>query len=403
MVRIPFIILVLCSGFFSLFSTGSQEFIIVLDAGHGGEDPGCLGPSGTQEKDITLAFALELEKIINDSISGVRVVQTRTNDTFVSLYSRADLANKIKASLFISIHCNSACRIKGGKMECNREARGMEIYALGLHRTKQNLEVAMRENSVILMEKNYQIQYENFDPNNEEHYIILSLRQNLYLASSLHLGDLILAKCNANGIVTRGLRQAGFWVLYKTSMPSILIELDYLTSPDGEKLLTDPSYRRKIAISIVQALKEYIQTIVSDNKTHADKNKVSETGENDISQSPFKTIPQEGLFYAVQIIATLNRVSSPLNLGISDSSLYEFSVNGIYKYLYGMVESYGEAVSLRDKLREAGYEDAFIVGINNGRVVPASEVRALQNNNQTKNPSSKKSTNKNQKNTKKKK
>lgn len=348
-----------------------KNFTIVLDAGHGGEDPGCIGLKGTYEKNVALKVVLYLGKFLSDSLP-VKVLYTRDKDTFITLYSRAEYANKNKANLFISIHCNSACYNKNGIKTCNTEADGMEIYVLGLHKTKANLEVAMRENSVILMEKNYQQVYDNFDPTREEHYIIISLKQNINLHQSISLAEHIVKSIEKNKI--RGVKQAGFWVLYKVAMPSILIELDFLTNPTVEEKFNDSSYLQMLSYQIFKGIKSYLDVISKRQQVIAVNNPVNETNGDNL----FKKFPDSGLYYSVQVLATLNKAHSPLNIAITQLPIFEMYNNGIYKYSLGLAYSYKDAVALRDSLKNVGFSDLFIISVYNSSIIPVSQAMEIE-------------------------
>lgn len=229
---------------------------VVIDAGHGGKDPGTRGLF-SKEKDVALKIALELGRIIKENLKDVEVIYTRKNDTFVELDNRAEIANKNDADVFISIHCNA--------VPANRDIiYGTETYVMGNHTAEGNLEVAQRENSVILMEDNYQEKYEGFDPKSAESYILFSVYQSAYMINSLHLAENIEYQFNKRvGRKSRGVRQAGFWVLWRTSMPSVLVEVGYLTNPKEERYLNDELGQVYLASGIYRALRDYKNEIES--------------------------------------------------------------------------------------------------------------------------------------------
>jgi N-acetylmuramoyl-L-alanine amidase len=225
---------------------------VVIDAGHGGHDPGCQY-GGIKEKEVTLKIALELGKKISEELSDVKVIFTRKTDEFVTLWDRANIANRNQADLFISIHCNA---------NKNTEVSGTETFAMGLHKAESNLEVSIRENDVILMEKNYEERYEGFDPNSPETYIILSLHQNAYLDKSIDLASRIEKYFVKNKVNTsRGVKQAGFVVLWKTKMPSILIETGFLSNKNDRVLLTSNEGVDKITDNIKNSLVDFKHSI----------------------------------------------------------------------------------------------------------------------------------------------
>ena len=221
---------------------------IVIDAGHGGKDPGAVGKKG-KEKDIALKVALKLGGYIEKNIPGVKVVYTRKDDRFIELYDRAEIANKNKADLFISIHVNAST---------SAAPYGTETYVMGLHKTEGNLDVAKRENSVILLDQNNAERYEGFDPGSPESYILFSLSQNAYLESSLSFADKIEKQFkNRAGRRSLGVKQAGFWVLWKTSMPAVLVETGFISNPKEEEFLLSDNGQDLLASGIYRAFKEY--------------------------------------------------------------------------------------------------------------------------------------------------
>jgi len=229
---------------------------VVIDAGHGGKDPGTHGRF-SNEKDVTLAIALELGRTINKYLEDVEVIYTRTTDKFIPLDQRAEIANKNDADLFISIHANALH---------SHSVYGTETYVMGPHTFDGNLEVAKRENSAILMEENYEERYEGFNPSSPESHILFSLYQNAYQESSLRLAEKIEAQFEQRvGRRSRGVRQAGFWVLWRTGMPSVLVEVGYLTNPEEEKFLNSELGQVYMASGIFRAFRDYKQEIEAMN------------------------------------------------------------------------------------------------------------------------------------------
>lgn len=240
--------LILCLlAFFLAMPLGAKPFILVIDAGHGGKDPGAIGRSH-REKDFNLAVALRLGKLITDSCPDVQVVYTRRTDVFVELSERARIANRARADLFMSIHTNSAL---------NHTATGTETYALGLHRTQENLAVAMRENSVITMETDADERYMGFDPKASESYIVFELMQDANLQESIRLASCLQRQYKARGCQSRGVFQAGFLVLRATSMPSVLTEIGYISNPDEEARLASAEGQQQIAESLFRGFLQY--------------------------------------------------------------------------------------------------------------------------------------------------
>lgn len=229
---------------------------VVIDAGHGGKDPGTLGKN-SREKDVALKIALKLGNYIQKNIPGVKVIYTRKDDRYLALDERADIANKNKADLFICIHANS---LPGAP------AYGTETYVMGLHKDKGNFELAKRENSVILMDENYEERYEGFDPTSPESYILFTLSQNAYQESSLKFAQKVESQFKSKvGRYSRGVKQAGFLVLWRTTMPSVLIETGFLSNSKEEGFLTSDNGQDLIASGIYRAFKEYKAEIESIN------------------------------------------------------------------------------------------------------------------------------------------
>ncbi len=230
--------------------------VVVIDAGHGGKDSGTRGKRAL-EKDIALKVALKTGKYIEKYVPGVKVIYTRTDDRYLSLDQRADIANKAKADLFICIHANA---LPGGN------AYGTETYVMGITKEEKNFEVAKRENSVILLDENYKEHYEGFDPESPESYILFSLAQSAYLESSLNFAQKIESQFRYRvGRHSRGVKQGPFWVLWSTAMPSVLIEIGFLTNPKEEEYLLSEHGQDLVASGIYRAFKEYKNEVESIN------------------------------------------------------------------------------------------------------------------------------------------
>lgn len=230
----------------------SINFTIVLDAGHGGKDPGALGRGKGREKNINLAVTLAVGKLIEENLKDVKVIYTRKTDVFVELDERARIANRAKANLFVSIHTNA--------LPGKKQGRGSETYTLGMHRAADNLEVAKRENAAIMLESDYENRYEGFDPKSAESYIIFEFMQDQNMEKSVRLATLIQQQFRAAGRPDKGVHQAGFLVLRATSMPSCLIELGYITTASEENYLISDRGVKELAQSIYQAIKKYKET-----------------------------------------------------------------------------------------------------------------------------------------------
>lgn len=360
---------------------------IVIDAGHGGKDPGAKG-SKYYEKDIVLAIALKVGEYIKDNLPDVKVIYTRETDVFVPLNERAEVANKNHADVFISIHCNA---------NPSKTPFGTETYTMGLTRAADNLEVAKRENSVILKEENYNAKYQGFD-NSPESYIMLSLMQNTYRDQSIQFASYIQNqfKERANR-VDRGVKQAGFLVLWQTAMPSVLIEAGFLSNQEEEKYLGSSKGQDYIASSIYRAFKDYknmiegrsifvhnrVNDIPSGKTDSLPKDKENEKPKTDETISVAVTTPAlpadststkaKTAYYMVQISSSLKPIPLNSKLFKGVKNITEFKVAERYKYTVGQKTNYKEVLEYLNDVRKT-FPDAFIVGCIDGKFVTAKEV-----------------------------
>lgn len=330
---------------------------VVIDAGHGGDDPGALGLVAA-EKDLTLSIALKAGSMIADSLKDVKVMYTRTTDVFVPLDERADLANKNHADLFISIHVNS---------NPNKGASGFETYVMGIHTSEKNMEVAMKENAVITYEKDYQTKYEGYDPHSAESFIIFSLVQNIYLEQSLNFATVLQESFKeVTGKADRGVKQAGFLVLWKSSMPSVLIEAGFISNKNEERWLITEKAQQQIAYAIYRAFAMYKKSIEK-------KQVVEKTGPLARTDSSGENLA--GVSFRIQILSSARPVSlqapdfNKLKNIKEDLNLQEFYAGKIYKYTVGKYSEYADAQSMLKKIRQY-YPDAFIVAEESGELVP---------------------------------
>jgi len=352
---------------------------VVIDAGHGGHDPGCIG-SKTKEKDVTLSIALKLGGLIKKNFPEVKVVYTRNTDVFVELFKRAQIANESKADLFISIHCNA---------NPSKNPYGVETYVMGLHKSQANLEVAQKENASILMEDSYLNNYDGFDPASTEAYIIFSLYQNAYLDQSLSLATKVQAQMKEKvGMFDRGVKQAGFLVLYKTAMPSILIETGFLSNTKDEIFLCTVKGQESIASGIYKAFKTY-KNELEGNTTLANQNKLESEDTavtyrqivNDITvtakDTSIKVIEKNEIVFKVQFAASSVKksVNSADFKGLKDVQTY-FN-NGLYKYVTGSESTPESAMTLLEKVHGIGFKDAFLVAFLNGERISPQEAMKL--------------------------
>jgi N-acetylmuramoyl-L-alanine amidase len=357
--------------FCSFAQKGEKIQTIVIDAGHGGKDTGALGRLST-EKSINLSVALKFGAYIEENLPDVKVIYTRTTDKFVELSERAAIANRNNADVFISIHCNSTDGITS--------VDGAETFVMGESKNEANLNVAKKENSAILLESNTKA-YGNFDPNSTEAYIIFSLNQSIYQSQSLSLADKVQKQFTKKvGRHDRGVQQAGFLVLWKTSMPSILVELGFINNMKEEQFLKSETGQTQMALALYRAFEEYKREFESENhvakKTETtDKPKATEkpkaadkpvatekTNTTDKSESTNKPASVSGEVYFSVQFSTLNRkvpVTDKAFKGIKEVEVYES--NGAYRYVSGRFQTKSEAVARQTEVRNLGFTDAFII------------------------------------------
>lgn len=280
-IKVVLLLLLVTAAPMLAFARGDGDFVLVIDPGHGGKDYGAIGRI-TNEKSINLAVARLAGKIIDEEFDNVKVVYTRKSDTFVSLKERADIANKADGNLFISIHVNSVAK----KSKNRTTVKGASVYTLGLHKSASNLEVAKRENAVIMQESDYSTKYQGFDPNSTESYIVFEMSQNKHMEQSVAFAQEIENELIENaGRADKGVRQAGFWVLWATGMPSVLIELDFICNPSQEKFLASDKGQKQLAMSIVNAFKRYKASYDKSTKAPITENRVSDDGDDNKDKS----------------------------------------------------------------------------------------------------------------------
>jgi len=337
-----------------------ENWIIVLDPGHGGRDPGAIG-SFSYEKDITLAVTLKTGELIEKNIRNAKVIYTRKTDVFMDLADRANLANKNKADLFISIHAN---------WHRYKSTYGAETYVMGHHKDQQNLEVAMKENEVILLEKDYSTKYEGFDPKSPESYIIFTLMQSAYFEQSTNLASKIQNQFKEQiNRYDRGVKQAGFWVLYMTTMPSILIEIGFISNPVEEKYLNSKQGQDNIANAIFQACREYIEE--ADKRSGISAVKPEE--KTDDTDSGSKTDGLAGrTVFMVQIVSSTNKIETKPENFKNLTDITEIQMGKRYRYFTGKFTDYDKAVIYRKQV-ERIYPDAFVVAVKENKILPLQE------------------------------
>lgn len=338
---------------------------VVLDAGHGGNDPGTVYGS-YREKDITLSVVLKVGEMIKKNHPGVNVVYTRKTDVFVPLSQRGIIANKAKGDLFISVHVNSAK---------NTSASGAETYTLGLHKSEANLSVAQKENSVITLEDNYEKEYGGFAPNDPESYIMLTLGQQGFLRESIELSHIIQENYKEHaGIKDRGIMQAGFLVLWRASgMPCVLTELGFLSNAEDRKMLTTKDGQEKLAKAVYNSFCDY--------KAKAEK-AFQYTAASSVPEQPVSGYYENGIpkrsCYSVQLVSSKKRLDRTKRVfGDRYGEVFEVYDNNYYKYYVGTLDSYDEVMNLKQQFRKGKFRDAFDVGFHEGKIVRASELKKI--------------------------
>lgn len=402
--KITLILTLLCM--LVLTATGAnRRFTLVIDPGHGGHDAGALGAI-SKEKNINLSVALQFGKYVERNMPDVRVIYTRKTDVFIPLKQRANIANRANADLFISVHTNA---LPAGKI-----ARGFETYTLGMHRAKDNLDVAMRENSVISMEKGYQQTYQGFNPRSSESYIIFEFIQGKNMERSVELARNIQRKvCSGANRPDKGVHQAGFLVLRETSMPSCLIELGFITTADEERLLNDASRVDDIARGIYEGFAQYrnkydksisvpyraadtesvpVAKIISDTKKEKDERRAEEADtaprrmvkQVETRATKAKTVQQnrrqnqqdkpaqqkanvaDAPVFKLQIFVS-NRTLRKGDAHFKGETGYDsYQEGNMVKYTMGASTNYNEIFRLRKTLAEK-FPEAFIVAFKNGK------------------------------------
>ncbi len=326
----------------------SQEhtYTVVLDAGHGGHDPGKVGYKGHKEKDIALKITLAVGKKLEEN-KHIKVIYTRKTDVFVDLFKRGKIANKADADLFVSIHCNAH----------TSQASGAETWVLGLHANKKNFAVAKAENKVILLEDNHEENYKGFDPNSPESVIGLTLMQEEYLDQSLQLASIIQDKfTHTLKRVNRGVKQAGFIVLHQTYMPSVLIETGFITNKSEGKYLGSAKGQQAFAQTIAQGVQKYLKQI--------DVNTIESVSNNDT----YETI-NDNIIFKVQIASGSKRLETKSYNFKGLKGVERIKVGLNYKYYYGKTSSYNTVKKQQEKAKQKGFTTAFIVAFENGKKI----------------------------------
>ena len=346
---------------------------IVIDPGHGGKDSGTLGTKRFKiyEKHVALAVSLKLGNYIAEEFPDVKIIYTRDTDVFLELNERTEIANKSNADLFISIHCDGFT---------NPKPSGASVFVMGMSKLKANMDVAMRENSAIYLEDNYQQKYDGFDPKSAESYIVFSLMQNTYLNQSLQIAEEVENEFSTRANrKSRGVKQAPFYVISRTNMPSILVECGFLTNPKEEEFLHSDLGQDYIASAIFRAFRSYKQSIeISAEAVNEKSIDIVDTLKKEVLALKTNKIKNDlNLLYKIQIGTFLRSMLN--NNQFTDLNVEEEKINGTFKYFVDAGNSKIEADRLKTNLRNLGFKGAFIVAFLDGKQISTKEALNLQN------------------------
>lgn len=370
--KITLLLALMCMLVVTAFAA-NKRFTLVIDPGHGGHDAGARGAI-SMEKNINLTVALRFGKYVEQNMPEVRVIYTRKQDVFIPLHERANIANRANADLFISVHTNA---LPAGKV-----ARGFETYTLGMHRAKDNLDVAMRENSVISMEKGFEQTYEGFDPKSSESYIIFEFIQGKNMERSVDLARMIQRSvCDSGCRPDKGVHQAGFLVLRETSMPSCLIELGFITTPDEERLLNDNAKVDDIAKGIYEAFAKYKNKYdrsvsVPYRAANRQESTLPKIVPDSYKAAPAakKTVPaakkavpapKDAPVFKLQIFVGNRNLRKGDAHFKGETEFDSFQEGNLVKYTLGASTNYNEIYRLRKEKMEK-FPEAFIIAFKNG-------------------------------------
>ncbi len=352
-------------------SSSNKIKTIVIDPGHGGKDSGTMGTKRFKiyEKHVALSVSLKLGKYISENFPDVEVIYTRNSDVFLELNERTEIANNANADLFISIHCDGFT---------NPKPSGASVFVMGMSKLKANMDVAMRENAAIYLEDNYQQKYDGFDPKSPESYIVFSLMQNTYLNQSLSFAEEVENQFSTRANrKSRGVKQAPFYVISRTNMPSILVECGFLTNPKEEEFLHSDIGQDYIASAIFRAFRSYKESIeIEDTKASQKEVKndsIFISKNEDISEEIFNE-PQ--LLFKVQIGTFLKSMLNQKQFIELDAE--EIKVNGTYKYYVSSGKDKQKAEKLKIYLQDIGFKGAFLVAFLDGKQISTKEALNLQ-------------------------
>jgi N-acetylmuramoyl-L-alanine amidase len=350
-------------------TSDSRVSVVVIDPGHGGKDPGAV-VGNAREKQIVLDISLKLGNLIKTAFPETKVVYTRDKDFFIPLHQRANIANKNNADLFISIHANYVD---------SRSVQGTETFVLGQHRSQDNLEVAKKENSVILLEDDYEITYEGFDPNSPESYIMFELVQDEYLEQSVMFASSIQEQFREKAKrYDRSVKQAGFLVLRQTTMPGVLVEAGFLSHSSERNFLMTEAGRMDIATSIFNAFKNYKRkieekssfSIVSNEKPVEKKNETPP--ETVVKPAPEKitsnSSPVRNVSFSIQVAASVKRLETTPSNFKGEKNIFRIGAGNIHRYYLGKFDTYEKALEEKARL-EKKFPDSFIVAFENDKLI----------------------------------
>ena len=344
-----------------------SQFVVVLDAGHGGKDPGNRG-GGFQEKEIALNIVLKIGKALEKD-PNFKVIYTRDRDVFIPLDQRAKIANDAKADLFISVHCNAH----------NSQAYGTETFVLGLHRNQTNFEVAKKENSVIFLEEDYELTYGGFDPNSPESYIGMMIMQEEYLDQSILLADFVQKKfTNQLKRNDRGVKQAGFLVLHQTYMPSVLIDTGFLTNKEEGPYLNSVNGQSKMAEAIVIAIEDYSHTInldVLDDLENQSPVPVPVSANKESKDFDDTFI---GVTFKVQLVASSKKLEPKSSNFKGLTPVFREKEGKLFKYYFGATSSYSQINKLHQEAQASGYPSSYVVAFKEGNKITVNEALKSQ-------------------------
>ena len=370
-----------------------KTFKVVIDAGHGGKDPGCPG-TYSREKDVVLDVALKTGKLISDNCPNVKVIYTRSTDVFVELYNRAKIANDNHADLFISFHCNA---------NTNHSAHGVETYVMGLDKSEKNLAVAKKENSAMLMEDGYKDHYAGFNPDSPESAVMFSLYSSAYLNNSILLADKVQKNLvSTTHFLDRGVKQAPYWVLWAVSMPSILIEMGFLSNPEEEKYLTNEKHKKDIANAIYRGFASYYtqvtgnrvvttnqeeapktepnpnKPVTNDNSNDNHTDNQSDKKESDEKAAAIANTPvnPDGVRFVVQFMAVPEQIPLTDKRFKSIPNVNRYYEGGLWKYTAGNEKDLQSAKQILQEIK-GKYPDAFVIAFKGENKIPVSDAVKL--------------------------